>query len=174
MTDTPRRPPASRAAGSGGRRRAARLAAVQALSQIEMNEADPESVILEFLTHRLGAGAEDGRTAIADEMLFADLVRGTTRRKAEIDRALDRVLVEGWPVERLESVLRAILRCGVYELRMRRDIPPRVTINEYVDVAHDFFSGDEPRLVNGVLDRLAHLLRAEDLDNGHGRAAGRG
>ena len=157
---------------SGRQRSAARLAAVQALYQIELNQEDAEGVILAFRTH--GFPAEPGGEAMIDPDvdLFADVVRGTDRRRAEIDRLLSETLVKGWPLERLESVLRAILRAGTYELLMRGDIPPKVIINEYIEIAHAFFSGDEIRMTNGVLDRVAHLLRTGDFDGGNdGRPA---
>ena len=139
-------------------RREARLAAVQALYQIEMNDGDAKHVVAEFETLRLGAQA--------DRVLFADLVTGTMARLAELDVEIGRLLVEGWTIERLETVLRAILRAGAYELVVRLDVPPRVTINEYVEIAHSFFGGREPSLVNGVLDRLAKERREDELRQG--------
>lgn len=157
----------SAGSATGQQRSAARLAAVQALYQIELNRDDAEGVILAFRTH--GFPVEQGREAMVDPDvdLFADVVRGTTRRQLEIDRLLSETLVKGWPLERLESVLRAILRAGTYELLMRGDIPPKVIINEYIEIAHAFFSGDEIRMTNGVLDRVAHHLRSGDFDGGN-------
>jgi transcription antitermination protein NusB len=139
-------------------RRAARLAAVQALYQLDMNDVAPAVVIAEFVGHRLEAHA--------DRQLFSDLVGQVAARVVEIDGLIGGVLVEGWTVERLETVLRAILRAGTYEIVARRDIPPRVSISEYVEIAHAFFGGREPGLVNGVLNRLAQERRAGDLDVG--------
>jgi N utilization substance protein B len=139
-------------------RRAARLAAVQALYQLDMNEGTPKQVIAEFETLRLDEHA--------DRELFADLVSGTMARVAELDAEIGRLLTEGWTVERLEMVLRAILRAGTYELLARLDVPPRVAINEYVEIAHSFFGGREPSLVNGVLDRLAKERREDELRQG--------
>jgi N utilization substance protein B len=136
-------------------RRGARLAAVQALYQLEMNQAAPTQVIAEFESVRL-----DDK---ADRELFADIVSGTTARVEELDGEIGRLLAEGWTVERLESVLRAILRAGAYELVVRLDVPPRVAINEYVEIAYSFFGGREPGLVNGVLDRLAKERREDEL-----------
>lgn len=148
-----------KAGGSArGARRAARLAAVQALYQLEMNEATTQQVIAEFQTLRL---ADD-----ADRDLFADVVAGTMARLPELDAEIGRLLAEGWSFERLETVLRAILRAGVYELVVRLDVPPRVAINEYVEIAHSFFGGREPNLVNGVLDRLAKERREDELRQG--------
>jgi len=139
-------------------RRAARLAAVQALYQLDMNDVAPAVVIAEFVAHRLEQHA--------DRPLFSDLVESVAARVVEIDTLIGGALVEGWTVERLETVLRAILRAGAYEILARPDIPPRVTISEYVEIAHAFFGGREPGLVNGVLDRLAQERRAGDLEPG--------
>jgi N utilization substance protein B len=139
-------------------RRAARLAAVQALYQLDMNDVAPAVVIAEFVGHRLEQHA--------DQPLFSDLVGQVAARVVEIDDLIGAALVEGWKVERLETVLRAILRAGAYEILARPDIPPRVTISEYVEIAHAFFGGREPGLVNGVLNRLAQERRAGDLEIG--------
>lgn len=154
------------ARGRGGfhRKSAARLAAVQALYQIELNDADVEGVILEFAAHRLPKGE-------IDRLLFSDVVRGAVRRRGEIDGVLRASLAAGWPLERLEAVMRAILRCGTYELIMRPDVPARSVINEYVNVAHAFFAADEPGFVNGVLNRIARERRAGEFggqDDGRG------
>jgi len=142
------------------RRAAARVAAVQALYQLDMNDANVEDVILEFLAHRVGDAESGGRV---DETLFSDVVRGATRRRREIDRLLSARLAADWPLDRLETVLRAVLRCGCYELTMRPDVPARVVINEYLEVAKHFFSGGEPGMVNGVLDRLAREVRQAEV-----------
>jgi transcription antitermination protein NusB len=158
-------PPAPRAAGLR-KRSVARLAAVQALYQIDLSAAPPETVIAEFLRHRLGREIDGEQYGEADPALFADIVTGTTERRAELDSAISGVLTPDWPLERLETVLRAILRAGAYELLARRDVPARVAISEYLDLAHAFYAGKEPGLVNGVLDRLAHVLRPGDLEDG--------
>jgi N utilization substance protein B len=147
----------------GGRRRAARLAAVQALYQIELAQADPELTIAEFIRHRLGKKVENEPARPADANWFADLVRGTSARQAEIDAALNAALAKDRRVDRLEAILRAIVRAGAYEVLIRTDVPPRSAINEYVDLANAFFSGTEPRLVNGVLDKVAQRHRAADM-----------
>jgi len=147
----------------GGKRRAARLAAVQALYQIELAEADAELTIAEFIRHRIGKGPEGEPEPPADANWFADLVRGTSRRREEIDLALNAMLDKDRRVERLEATLRAILRVGAYEVMVRTDVPTRAAINEYVELAHAFFSGAEPGLVNGVLDRVAQTHRPDDL-----------
>ena len=159
----------SRAAASSRRRSVARLAAVQALYQIDLSGAEPETVIGEFLRHRLGREIDGARYGKADPELFGDIVRGTVGRQAELDRAISAALTPEWPLERLETVLRAILRAGAYELLARGDVPAPVAISEYLDIAHAFFAGKEPGLVNGVLDRLAHVLRPGEVGGGkHG------
>jgi N utilization substance protein B len=157
-------PPSGPRKLKGRRRSAARLAAVQALYQLEMSDGDAEGVILEFATHRPGAlleSGEDDAFMEIDKDMFSDIVRGAARMRGRIDAALSPVLPAGWPLNRLEKILRAILRAGVYELILRTDVPGTVIINEYVDIAHGFFAGDEPAMVNAVLDAVARRLRAE-------------
>ena len=150
----------------GRKRTVARLAAVQALYQIDLADAKPDAVIAEFVKHRLGREVDGQNYGEADAELFADIVRGAMARQADIDRALAGALTPDWPLARVETVLRAILRAGAYELFARPDVPARVAISEYLDVAHAFYAGKEPGLVNGVLDRLAHLVRPSDLGEG--------
>jgi N utilization substance protein B len=145
-------------------RRAARLAAVQATYQRELAGAAVETVLNEFLMHRLARGTAPPELADADLALFKDLVRGIDLKRAEVDRVLAQHLTEGWALERLELVLAAILRAGAYELLARPDVPARVALNEYVDIAHAFYAGKEPGFVNGVLDRIARELRPQELD----------
>jgi len=147
--------------GAGQRRSAARLAAVQALYQIEMTGAATEAVIGEFLDHRLKEEVDGVRLDGADQRMLSDLIAGVALEATMLDDMLSAVLEEDWPVERLETLLRLVLRAGAYELSERPDIPPRVVIAEYVDLADAFFGGKEPGLVNGVLDRLARSLRPE-------------
>jgi N utilization substance protein B len=145
-------------------RTAARVAAVQALFQSEQAQISAETVIDEFVRHRLGAlpgagGFEEGRVPDAHVPLFASIVRVATREQDRIDRLISEALSADWPLLRLDPVLRALLRAGTAELTMPDGPPARVVINEYLDVAHGFFDGDEPRMANGVLDRLARQLR---------------
>ncbi|HTN10907.1 MAG TPA: transcription antitermination factor NusB [Acetobacteraceae bacterium] len=145
-------------------RTSARVAAVQALFQAEQSQTSPETVIDEFVRHRLGelpgsGGFEDGRAPDANVPLFARIVRTATQQQDTLDPMLAAALSADWPIERLDPVLRALLRAGAAELWMKDGPPPRVVINEYLDVAHGFFTGDEPRMANGVLDTLARLLR---------------
>jgi transcription antitermination protein NusB len=150
---------------AGGRRRSvARLAAVQALYQLELNpEVDPEVVVREFARHRLGQEIDGDRYGEADPALFSDIVRGVKADLDRLDATISEVLTEEWPLSRFDAVLRAILRAGAYELVHRRDVPPRVSINEYTTIAHAFFSGKEPGLANGVLDKLGRTLRSSEM-----------
>ncbi len=143
-------------------RSAARLAAVQALYQIEMNDAGPDDVIAEFVRHRLGGEDDGAASAAADPALFTELVRGACARRDEIDALISGALSEDWTLDRLELLLRAVLRAGVYELIGRTQVPARVAINEHIEIAHDFFGRGEPGMVNGVLDRIARDVRAAE------------
>ncbi|MGH7038396.1 MAG: transcription antitermination factor NusB [Stellaceae bacterium] len=146
------------------RRRRARLAAVQALYQLELNrDLKPDTVVAEFARHRLGREIDGEVYGEADAVLFADIVRGTAADRDRLDGEITAVLTEDWPLPRLETVLRAILRAGTYELVHREDIPPRVAISEYTGIAHAFFAGKEPGLANGVLDRLGRVLRGPEM-----------
>ncbi len=151
----------------GRPRTAARVAAVQALFQAEQGQTSPETVIDEFVRHRLGelpgsGGFEDGRVPDANVPLFAQIVRTATKRQEEIDALLIGALPPEWPLDRLDPVLRAVMRAGAAELLMPGGPPARVVINEYLDVSHGFFDGDEPGMANGVLDRLGRQLRPAD------------
>lgn len=157
-------------AGSGGtaagstRRRAARLCAVQALYQIELSGGAPDFVVGEFLQYRLGEVIEGVRVDQADRELLTELVRGSSSENAALDDILSAVLTEDWPVERLETLLKVILRAGAYELAYRPDVPARVVIAEYVSLAEGFFERKETGLANGVLDNLARQMRPEEFD----------
>jgi transcription antitermination protein NusB len=140
-------------------RSAARIAAVQALYQMDMTGIDLNDVIAEFEAHRLGKEIEDCQYGEAESAFFRDLVTGVVREQLEIDPLIDQQLAEGWRLKRVDSILRAILRAGVYELMFRDDVPAPVVITEYVDIAHAFFAGDEPKVVNGLLDKLGHKVR---------------
>ena len=154
-----------------GRRSAARLYAVQALYQIDQSSDEPEVVIDQFVAHRLGREIDGDQYHRPDAKLFAELVLGVSARRAEIDDVIAGSLSKQRPVGRLEIILRAVLRAAVFELLAVADVPVRVIINEYVDVAHAFFSGAEPGFVNGVLDRAARDLRPGELgESGGGQA----
>jgi N utilization substance protein B len=151
-------------AHAGRRRSVARLAAVQALYQLALNPGiEPAAAVAEFIHHRLGREIDGETYGEADEALFNDIVRGVVRRRERLDETISAALSEEWPLQRLETILRLIIEAGAYELAHRPDIPPRVTLGEYVAIAHAFFDGKEPVLANGVLDRLARALRPAEL-----------
>jgi len=141
-------------------RSAARLAAVQALYQQEMEGTPTTRLIHEFHAHRLGATIEDVTYADAEESFFDDLVSGTSARQAEIDELIADRLAEGWSLARLDKPMKALLRVGSYELLARRDVPVASVITEYVDVAHAFYDKREAGFVNGLLDAIAKVARS--------------
>jgi N utilization substance protein B len=145
------------------KRAAARLAAVQALYQMDIAGAGIVDVLAEFESHWIGQEVEGVEYKPAEAAFFRDIVGGVVREQRDIDPKVDQALAEGWPLKRVDAILRAILRAGSYELSSRHDIPPRVTITEYVDIAHAFLDREEAGMVNAVLDRLARKERAEDL-----------
>ncbi len=151
-------------ASASSRKRAARLCAVQALYQIELSGSPAETVLGEFLEHRLDETIEGLRLDQADRELLADLISRGAAERASLDDLLSAVLAEDWPVERLETLLKVLLRAGAYELAYRPDIPARVVIAEYVNLAEGFFERKETGLANGVLDSLARQLRPEEFD----------
>jgi transcription antitermination protein NusB len=139
----------------GSARAAARLAAVQALYQIETTGERPTMVMAEFRQHRLGHTIGEDRYIKADDKLFIDIVDGVTTHLAELDATLATHLATGWSMARLDAIMRQTLRCGAYELTHRKDIPPKVVISEYVEVAYAFVEKADASFVNGVLDGLA-------------------
>jgi N utilization substance protein B len=140
-------------------RSAARLAAVQALYQQDMEETPTPRLLKEFHDHRLGATIEDAQYHEAEREFFDDIVTGADARRAEIDGLISQRLAEGWTLERLDRPMRAILRAGAYELIARPDVPVATVITEYVDVAHAFFDKRESGFVNGLLDAIAKQAR---------------
>lgn len=143
----------------GVRRRASRLAAVQALYQIELAGKSVDEAIAD-LQQRRAAGSDDTTTPKnVDVELFVDIVRGVTAQRPRLDIAIDAALTKDRGIERIEVLLRLILRAGTYELMSRSDIDVALSINEYVAVAQAFFAGTEPGFVNGVLDRVARDVR---------------
>ena len=142
-------------------RSAARLAAVQALYQQEMEGTPLPRLIKEFHDHRLGATIEDATYHAAERDFFDDIVTGVAARSEEIDGLIVKRLAEGWSLERLDRPMRAILRAGAYELIARADVPLGSVISEYVDVAHAFYDQRESGFVNGLLDAIAKEARAE-------------
>jgi N utilization substance protein B len=135
------------------------LAAVQALYQMELGGTSLPEVLAEFETHRLGKEVDGEQYRDADAAFFRDIVSGVVRDQLQLDPAVHETLAGGWPLARIDATLRAILRSGAYELSSRPDVPARVVISEYVDVAKAFFDAEVAGIVNGVLDGLAHTLR---------------
>ena len=146
------------------KRAAARLAAVQALYEMEVSGKGLNETLAEFETFWIGHEIEGEQYKPAEVALFRDVVTGVLAEQAPLDRLVDATLTSGWPLRRVEAVVRAILRAGAYELRQRSDIPARVVIKEYVDVAGAFYERDESGLVNAVLDALARNLRVAEFD----------
>lgn len=141
-------------------RSAARLAAVQALYQLEMEHTPVPQLLHEFHQHRIGMAVDGTELADAELDFFDDLVRGTDARRLEIDRLVTERLAEGWKLERLDRPMRAILRAGTYELLARPDVPVGTVISEYLDVAHAFYDKKEVAFVNGLLDGIAKSARS--------------
>lgn len=143
------------------KRSAARLAALQALYQLEITEGAAADVIAEFVEHRFARDLVTGEGQ-QDEAFFADIVNGVLKHQVEIDKSLAGSLAEGWTLARIDPILRALLRGALYELVARRDIPAKVIIDEYVELSRDFFDGSEPKFVNAILDKMAHRKRATE------------
>lgn len=144
-------------------RSAARLAAVQALYQMESAGQGVEATIREFKDFRLGQEVEGETLHAADASFFADILRGAVETQARLDPYLTRQLAEGWRLSRLDATVRAILRAGLYEMIRRPDVPYKVVINEYVEIARAFFDGDEPGFINAVLDAAAKEARSDEI-----------
>jgi N utilization substance protein B len=145
-------------------RSAARLAAVQALYQMELTRKGLPETCAEFETFWIGNEIEGAQANTAEIAFFRDILSGVLADQGPIDRIVDKTLATGWPLTRIDSVIRAILRAGTYELKKRTDIPARVTIKEYVDVAGAFFGREEAGMVNAVLDALARRFRAVEFE----------
>lgn len=146
------------------RRGAARLAAVQALYQMDIAGTGLNDILAEFESHWLGREVEGAQYLPAEAAFFRDVVEGVVREQRKLDPLIDKALAAGWPLKRIETVLRAVLRAGAYELDRRPDVPARAVVSEYVDVANAFVDKDETGLVNAVLDQLARQLRAGEFE----------
>ncbi len=146
----------------------ARLASVQALYQMDLTQVDLNEVISEFISHRFAGDAGRDNYPNADHTLFTKIVRGVVARQREIDTLVNQHLAEGWRLERIDSILRAILRSGTFELLALADIPARVAINEYIEIARAFLDKQEAKVVNGLLDRVARRLRANEFERPQG------
>ncbi|WOI52423.1 transcription antitermination factor NusB [Parvularcula sp. LCG005] len=143
----------------------ARLAAVQALYQMEHADIGVDAVIREFRSFRLGGEMEGSLLRDADEEFFADIVRGVVETQRGIDPFIQKHLSEKWTLKRLDATARAILRCGLFELIRRPDVPYKVVVDEYVELANSFFEKGEtePRFINGVLDSSAREIRTDEI-----------
>jgi transcription antitermination protein NusB len=147
-------------------RGAARLAAVQALYQMELAGTGLNEILAQFESHWLKGDMEGVQYRPAEAAHFRDIVGGVVREQSQLDPKIDAALTRGWPLKRIEMVLRAVLRAGAYELACRKDVPARVVTSEYVDVANAFVDQEETGMVNAVLDQLAHQLRAAEFGGG--------
>jgi len=150
------------------KRGAARLAAVQALYQMDLAGTGLNEILAQFESHWIGREVEGSQYLPAEAAFFRDVVSGVVRDQRELDPLIDEALSKGWPLKRIETLLRAALRAGAYELIHRKDVPARVVVTEYADVVAAFVERDETGMVNAVLDQLARRLRADEF----GRAAG--
>lgn len=146
------------------RRGAARLAAVQALYQMDLAATPLNEILGQFEAHWIGREVEGEEYLPAEAAYFRDVVRGVVEEQRRLDPMIDAVLVKGWPLVRIETVLRAILRAGAYELDRKRDVPARVVVTEYADIANAFVERDETGMVNAVLDQLARQLRKGEFE----------
>ena len=153
-------------------RSAARLATVQALYQMEVSGKGVIDAFAEFEAFWIGREVEGITFKPAENEFFRDILGGVVREQRAIDGKIDAALAAGWPLKRIEAVLRAILRAGAYELLFRKDVPARVVISEYVDIAHGFYAEDEPGLVNAVLDALARDARPREMSERRARTGG--
>ncbi|AXK80241.1 transcription antitermination factor NusB [Pseudolabrys taiwanensis] len=158
--------PGDKEARKANKRGAARLAAVQALYQMDMAGTGLNDILAEFESHWLGREVEGAQYLPAEAAFFRDIVSGVVREQRALDPLIDEALQSGWPLKRIEAVLRAALRAGCYELKDRRDVPARVVISEYADVASAFVERDETGMVNAVLDLIARKLRADEFTPG--------
>jgi len=159
MTDIPKRD--SQVHRPANQRGAARLAAVQALYQMDVGRQTLEDTLTQFGAFHLGREIEGEQYLPADADFFRQIVRGVAKHQLEIDPAVDQALADGWPMERVDATLRAILRAAAFELLRRKDIPAKVVITEYVDVARAFYEDDASGLVNAALDTIARAAGAE-------------
>jgi N utilization substance protein B len=147
------------------KRGAARLAAVQALYQMDLAGTGLNEILAQFESHWIGQEVEGEQYLPAEAAFFRELVRGVVDEQRRYDPMIDDALSKGWPLKRIEAVLRAALRAGTYELDRRKDVPARVVIKEYADVAAAFVERDETGLVNAVLDQIARQLRTAEFES---------
>jgi transcription antitermination protein NusB len=159
-------PTTDKEARKANKRGAARLAAAQALYQMDLAGSGLNEILAEFESHWIGREVEGAQYLPAEAAFFRDVVTGVVREQRALDPLVDAALAERWPLKRIETILRAVLRAGCYELGHRKDVPARVVVSEYADVAAAFVERDEVGMVNAVLDQLAHSLRPDEFGNG--------
>ena len=152
--------PAPKEDRKANKRGAARLAAVQALYQMDIAGTGLNEILAQFESHWIGREVEGAQYLPAEAAFFRDVVSGVVREQRKLDPLIDKALSQGWPLKRIEAIMRAVLRAGAYELEHRSDVPARVVVAEYVDVANAFVDRDETGMVNVVLDQIARQLRA--------------
>jgi N utilization substance protein B len=155
-------------AKKANRRGAARLAAVQALYQMDIAGAGLNDIFAEFESHWLGSEVEGEKYLPAEAAFFRDVVSGVVRDQTKLDPLVDDALAKGWPLKRIDAIIRAVMRAGAYELQHRKDVPARVVVTEYVDVANAFVDREETGMVNAVLDQLARRFRSDEFSRADG------
>ena len=165
MADNHTKPPAG-TEKKANRRGAARLAAGQALDQMDIGGAGINDIFAEYESHWLGNEVEGDTYLPAEAAFFRDVVSGGVRDQKILDPLIDEALSKGWPLKRIEAILRAVLRAGAYELQHRKDVPGRVVVSEYVDVANAFVDRDETGMVNAVLDQIGRQFRSDEFGRG--------
>jgi len=165
MADNTKKPPPG-TEKKANRRGAARLAAVQALYQMDIAGAGINDICAEFESHWLGNEVEGDTYLPAEAAFFRDVVSGVVRDQKKLDPLIDEALSKGWPLKRIEAILRAVLRAGAYELQHRKDVPGRVVVSEYVDVANAFVDREETGMVNAVLDQIGRQFRGDEFGRG--------
>ncbi|MHB0768193.1 transcription antitermination factor NusB [Bradyrhizobium sp. 5.13L] len=165
MADNIKKPPLG-TEKKANRRGAARLAAVQALYQMDIAGAGINDIFAEFESHWLGNEVEGDTYLPAEAAFFRDVVSGVVRDQKKLDPLIDEALSKGWPLKRIEAILRAVLRAGAYELQHRKDVPGRVVVSEYVDVANAFVDREETGMVNAVLDQIGRQFRGDEFGRG--------
>ncbi|MDA9510953.1 antitermination protein NusB [Bradyrhizobium sp. CCBAU 11386] len=158
--------PAGASEKKANRRGAARLAAVQALYQMDIAGAGINDIFAEFESYWLGNEVEGDTYLPAEAAFFRDVVSGVVRDQKKLDPLIDEALSKGWPLKRIEAILRAVLRAGAYELQHRKDVPGRVVVSEYVDVANAFVDREETGMVNAVLDQIGRQFRGDEFGRG--------
>ena len=161
----------NRQARKANRRGAARLAAVQALYQMDVAAKGLNEIFAEFESHWLGREVEGSQYLPAEAAFFREVVGGVVRDQRRLDPIIDAALSKGWPLKRIEALMRAVLRAGLYELDQRHDIPTRVIVSEYVDVAGAFVDKDETGMINAVLDQLGRQVRSGEAEGSRGPPA---